>query len=393
MVPLHAAFMSHDPRRVGEFAEHFKALTAHREDLASDTLSRLQYLYVASQFVVLAEQHGRRDVVPSSLPGLLAGEVVRLWTHAPAWQWDRAPFADGMRERLRWKLARPAYGKSYYRAVLDEELFLLAIAADLSVVREQYSEVRAADGALREMRNVVARIFDTRVDWHPDGGWLFQPGVWRDHPDFRFAGVNIKKQGLKVAPVANVAEDSSHTRRMALWLGSFYQADLTLSPSGSGRFRRLLDGLRRQFLKHVLVAPTPDFPGYRLTNYMDGSNGLYRWGYPSLGPNRGYGPYESSASFLLGWWVFLGGKELHDVYARQAACFPLSSAVIALYAGPPSRLYADDAVVPTGWLTNGLGELIVNLAADVAGPSAARSANGQANRKETDVTSAAPLPN
>ena len=131
------------------------------------------------------------------------------------------------------------------------------------------------------------------------GGWLFQAGLWSDHPDYAQAGRVADSPGPAPAPVPGIGEDASHSHRLPLWLTSLAEA----YPPGSeprAYYLRLRTGLARQFQRAVLTAPVAGFPGYRTTNYMDGHNGLYRWGYPTIGPDDGYRPYELSGTFLLG---------------------------------------------------------------------------------------------
>ncbi len=92
-------------------------------------------------------------------------------------------------------------------------------------------------------------------------------------------------------------------------------------------------GLEKQFYEKVLVPPSPEFPGYRMTNFMDGRNGVYRWEYKGVGKNNGYGLYEVSGVLLEGWWSFLDSPRMREVYQKMAAQFPLPREVETLYLG------------------------------------------------------------
>jgi hypothetical protein len=70
-----------------------------------------------------------------------------------------------------------------------------------------------------------------------------------------------------------------------------------------------------------------------MTNYMDGENGVYRYNYVTQGVGNGYGPYELSGSFNLGWWSFLG-PTLTGPYQAQRSSLPFGSPEIATYTGP-----------------------------------------------------------
>src|ERR1700679_351169 len=131
MVPLHAAFHLRDDAWERGFADHFFRLASNPSVLPAVVLSRLEYLYLASEFLVLAQQNDRQDLIPPGLPDLLFSNVQNYWRVAPAWQWGQKPFSGGIRERILWKLKNHKVEKSYYRAIVDDDLFLLAIAADL----------------------------------------------------------------------------------------------------------------------------------------------------------------------------------------------------------------------------------------------------------------------
>ena len=126
----------------------------------------------------------------------------------------------------------------------------------------------------------------------------------------------------------------------------------------------------RQFFDVVLVKPSQEFAGYRVKNYMDGRNGLYRWGYKTMGPDNGYGPFEESGSMTLGWWAFLRTPESQALYADLASQFPFQPTVLNLYARGrttgsstnPKRLFTADSFV------NGTRQLIVDLAAHLQLP-------------------------
>jgi hypothetical protein len=107
MLPLHAAFLRHYERGEWQFTDHVERFFARRTDVQfvpANELSWLQYLYLISQFLVLAAKHGHPALVPDGLPSQMRSWVDELWRVQPAWHWTHGPF-DGMGERIRWKLA------------------------------------------------------------------------------------------------------------------------------------------------------------------------------------------------------------------------------------------------------------------------------------------------
>jgi len=346
MVPLHAAFHLQDTQWEHTFADHFSRLAANPSTLPTEDLGRLQYLYLASQFIDLAKESRQQDLIPPGLPDLLFSAVQTVWVKEPAWQWDRQPFPGGARERTLWRLDNRQVKKSYLRAINDVDFFVFAIAADLKAYGGTPVQQKAWTQLLDDALSVARRTFTQEVVPQPGGGWIFQPGVWTDHPEYQYAGNKEIHPGMKPAPVPGIAEDASHSLRFPLWLTSLMGAYPPKS-EGSQFFEELRSGLEKQFFNKVLVRPSKNFPCYRMNNFMDGNNGVYRYNYESLGPGRGYGPYELSGSMLYGWWAFLGTDRILGVYRDMAASFPWPKECVKIYLGPePPKGYSPSAFEP-----------------------------------------------
>ena len=330
MVPLHAAFSLRVSPWEKEFVDHFNRFIGSSPPdtfSADQELSWLQYDYLASQYLVLAT--ARKVAVTPGLADFLGRTLQKTWSNRPAWQWDRRPFAGGMRERILWKLTTPVVAKSYYRAIIDQEQYVFAIAADLNRFDELTQSRHPWSPVISDILSIARQTYKQRVAWRSDGGWLFQPGIWADHRDFLYAGRQEKRQGLRPAPLTDVAEDASHSFRRPLWLQSLKHG--APNAADAAYYDSLLTGLDYQFFAHVLVPPSHGFPAYRTKNWMDGRNGIFRWMYMNRGTTWGYGPYELSGSFTLGWWVFLDSPRIRKAYAEEATKYPLPIEVLRVY--------------------------------------------------------------
>jgi len=284
-------------------------------------------------------------------------EIVTLWIEEPAWQWGREPFPN-MRDRVHWKLDNKTVEKSYYRAIIDEELFVFAIAADLSVFYRLSKQ--PVPPVVSDIVETAKKVFEQEGQWQVDGGWLFQPGAWADHPDYIYAGHTQIVLGMEPYPVPGIAQDTSHSHRFPLWLISLAGAYKDGDPEKQF-YQNIRKGLTKQFFNKVLVPPTSSFPGYRTTNFMDGWNGVYRYEYVTQGKGKGYGPYELSGTLTLGWWTFLGGKEIRQVYQEMNKHFPMSSELLKIYVGPSTSRERHPLVSEPAPYLNGFKELIVRL--------------------------------
>jgi hypothetical protein len=335
MVPMHAAFQRRNEAWMHEFADHFAGYASDPSKLPTGEvaeLSRLYYLYLASQFLVLAKKAGQENLIPPNLPELIFSEIHTYWNVTPAWQFDSPHFNGGARERLLWKLKHKKVKKSYYRAVLDHDLYAFGIVGDLKAF-ESPAQQKAWDPLLNDVLEIAHQVFTQEVVPQPDGGWVFQPGVWTDHPEYAYAGDPEAHPGIKPKPVPEIAPDTSHSLRFPLWLSSLMSA---YAPGSSDYqfYENLRSGLDKQFFNKVLHQPTANFPCFAVTNFMDGSNGVYRWSYNTLGNGNGYGPYQNSASFVLGWWIFLDTDRIRNAYRQLAKQFPWPKPCDDLYLGP-----------------------------------------------------------
>lgn len=357
MVPLHYAFLAREKKWQTQFIDHFKRFVP--QEMGSERLQRLQYLYLASRFLVLAQPNMAESTLKKRLFNFLFEEIAALWTLRPAWQWDHSDFPAGIKERLLFKLTLTSPKYSYYTAIIDEEHLLFAIAADLITFAKASNT--SVPPALTEIVSIAFEVYKDNVIWGDNNAWLFQPGAWQDHPDYLYAGHVQKIPKLPPAPISNIASDSSHTLRFPLWIRSLASA-FPLGSQENVFFIKLHAGLEKQLWTKVLKAPDESFPGFRMTNYMDGRNGLFRYKYETVVTNLGYGPFELSGSLLLGWWTFLGTERMLAVYKQIAQQFPLPQNMVDLYVGPNTTRDRHPLVKAPDSYYNGFHQLIVLLA-------------------------------
>jgi len=115
------------------------------------------------------------------------------------------------------------------------------------------------------------------------------------------------------------------------------------------------------FFHDVLHRPEETFPAYRVTNFMDGRNGVYRWQYATTGPGNGCGPFQLSGILLAGWWAMLPTERALEMSNDMAGRFPLSDDVVKTYTGPNTARDRHPLVKWPEYFQNGFGELNVRL--------------------------------
>lgn len=176
------------------------------------------------------------------------------------------------------------------------------------------------------------RIFETQVTWFEDGTWLLQVGAWADHPDYLYAGISDPdeiEEGIDYR-VEDCSWDAGHSMRFPLFLRSYQRACLT--QERIKQYEKLIKGYGDTFVKNVLVEPDKMCKYYRMNNYMNGRNGLYRFGYNA--EEVGIGPYQNSVCFLLGLYAFCGNEEVLEAYRITAQKFPLDKEGEKIYTDP-----------------------------------------------------------
>lgn len=360
MVPMHAAFMLDNIAWQQQFSDHFIEFMKNKHEISKGRLNQVHYYYLLSRFIVLASEADKNELIPDGMADYLYSRIINLFYNEPAWQWGHSDFSC-VKERIIWKLTTLDPKQSYYRAIIDEELFLFAIAADLSnYYRDKNNEKTQR---LNDILNVAHRVFKQEIKLERDG-WLFQPGVWAQHPDYAYAGNENKALDLEKKLVNDISMDTNHSHRFPLWLTSLAEA----YPPGSDMrkyYYLLRNNLAEQFVSKVLIEPTVDFPAYRTTNFMDGRNGIYRWNYATQGNNNGYGPYELSGTLMLGWWIFLENPKTNNLYKEMSKKFPLSDDVIKLYYGPETIRDRHYLITGSNQFVNGYIELINVLASEI----------------------------
>lgn len=236
----------------------------------------------------------------------------------------------------------------------------MSISADLQTIDLACKYPTAL--IVRQTVALAYKAFTEKAVKTSSGGWLLQPGIYSDYPDFIYAGNSILAPGLKPKLIANISDDSSHDTRLPLLLvGLRCNAEMLNHNAEAKRYLSLENGLETQLID-VIAKPTSH--GILMTNYMDGRNGVYRYGYATVGANLGYGPYQLSGTFNLGWWSFAGARA-QSLYLQQINDLPFSAATLATYIGPDTTRVRNPAFVSKYFFTSPLQTEILNDAANI----------------------------
>lgn len=370
MIPMYMSFQEKNSERISQFRSHFLNFFdrgGYSYVDFSDNNGRfykMHYLHLISWYCVLSlnTEFSEDKICESAL-----NITVALWYEIPAWFWDRESF-PGIRARLDWKLQVNDAKYSYYKAITEEELFIFALAANW--IRYLNFKERGNDKSYNKLLDITdyaLRTFNSRVSYLENENvyprrWVFQPGFWRDHPDFAFSGNEKISFILFPKEKPDVVQDSGHFYRMPLWLISL----AAIGPSEQRRYyRSLLAGIEKQFFEVVIYNPKPKM--FLLRNYMDGWNGVYRWNYSSH-PGRGYGPYTLTGSLYEGWWAFLPGIRAKNMYLILSDSFPPNPELVPYLLGAADSKLVEEVTNDPSIYDNGLKQLICRLASRLGDP-------------------------
>lgn len=357
MLPMYYAFFSGDGETVSLFSEFFHRFTQRIQVDAfyeAGELNNLQFFYFATQFINLCAANDRSDLIPEELPRLAETYAEDyLLRHVANWSTEPTVLAH-----LQQVLAGKEYPYSYYSCIEDLDGYTLAILCDLNCyARLSGNEPSEAMILAADLtKHIYASPLLNRET--EGGGWLFQAGVWADHPDFAYAGNEKVTADIQPCKREDIPWDSSHFSRWAPWLNSYQSAQS--DESGYALLETRKQQLVNQLVDHVFQ----NVDGKWLaTTFMDGTNGVYRYSYNIEGV--GLEGYALSGTILIGWWSCLRDARITAIYQDILGAFPMapdcSNPYFDYATVREQNPYFDNATA----YTTGMFELIVACAAGI----------------------------
>ncbi|MDO5615018.1 MAG: hypothetical protein Q4G16_02425 [Cruoricaptor ignavus] len=267
--------------------------------LSSDFVTDLDkkiFIFFTAEYIRLLNSNSQET---KKIYSLISKYNQDYWFKVPGknWQTEKINFT-GKKERVEAILANKYNGdKSYYNAITDNELFVMASAVSLAISEEK---MQISDNHNDEIVNTFYEVMKTQVKTNDDGTWLFQPDVWRNHSDF----ANVKS-----STNIPVAWDASHFSRFPayLYLLKIYFSD---KKEKYIYITQLQEGLAKQFIEKVAVFDKTANK-YTFNNYMSGDNRAFRTNYKN---NRTQGESQNYTHIFFGWWKLLPSKEISEMY-------------------------------------------------------------------------------
>jgi len=366
MMPMIWVFKTEDVNKIKEISEFFSQVnTYYHETLTESRISNTQFQYFISQYLILKYKYNGLNDTELELLDKVQQWTVSFWND-PAWLWGREPF-DSMNERINWKLAELNPEHSYDRAIFDEELFLLATAANLQQIdsitlteKQEYSFSQIKEIIWLMLSQEIKLSLDTSSSNH----FNFQKGVWTEYRDYAYAGQSEIIDGMSKAKIHDIATDSSHMHRWPVWLKSFKQMFLH-DENKLQLIMKLEMALALQFNNYVYVKSDNIFPAPRMNNFFDGRNGVYRYLYETQG-DSGYGPYQLSGTLAVGWYgALLSADSFAKDILKMLNQGQLPAHVISTYVGPNTTRDKHPLFKWPDYFNNGLAELNFRITYDL----------------------------
>lgn len=331
MLPMHYAF-SHRERFEDdptiEFDLFFNLLELEFiPENIENRVTRTQFLYFITQYLKLNHTRILKNDFMLRLFYKVEQSLIDMWFEEQAVHWDKKLDFKGIKQRLNWKLETAETEKAFYRAVIDEEWASLVALSDLIYISRQIGVPLSFNET--EIVNTGERLIQ-EFGIYIDEEFYFQKGVWFDHPDYIYAGNEEIYPDITPFPVFDIAIDSSHSHRLPLWLTSL--EDVAINKS---LFQQAKHGLKATFEKRVFQSVYEAGETLFLqTNFMDGTNGVYRYSYDTQGEGNGYQAYELSGTLFVGYYAFLDSKVYSESMRQTRSLFPLSDTALQYYIGP-----------------------------------------------------------
>ncbi len=312
MLPMRYGFKTRDSFIIDCFAEMFDRFVYDQgEDRQSfnefSGLNRNHWLYLMSEYMCYCVDY-EVDFDPEIFYSIL--DYMIQYNNTYTKNFDGEIKYSSFQSLLEGLLYGSGYGRedSLNYCITDNDTFPISIICDLQYVKSRMNFETENDDFLIWGRDSAEAMLRTFAKEDQCGGWIFQPGVWKDYKDYRYAGYatiaeidpSIEKR------IEGIGSDSSHFTRWACFINSYGRVI-----EDQALYTKLKTGLANTMCQ-LIFEKTEESDGYYvLRNYMDGTNGVYRYNEEK---GSGYDAYQLSTTFLNGWWSMLEDERITEIY-------------------------------------------------------------------------------
>jgi len=281
------------------------------ENETVNPMEKTQYMYLNLEYI-RRNTNNKVSITKRNKDALKIIEkaLLREWTKDKGEIWTEEPFRyNGRRSRLACILLKKIpyqNEKSFHSAITDFELFCLISGCSLASNQLKFQGKIKTE--IEEFIVYMLQILKTECKIYGDGRWLLQPGIWKDYSDYMYAGNTISKENLTIAKIDTISWDASHSARWSIFILTL-KSIFKPNSKENDFLTSFQKGLADQFLLKV-ITQNEKIP--RFNNYMDGSNGFYRYNYSTM--KNGYAPFTCNKHVFLSWWKILNDERVNKLY-------------------------------------------------------------------------------
>ncbi len=361
LVPMFYAFLNNDKAKMEDFHKLFKEYTNYLIDAKYSykywDLNHMQFNFLASNYINLCTKTNTTNRIKTELLDYL---------------YDEAFFACLLKREKYNTKQNPQYNSLYamerdYKAgrpTADLYQFHVAILCNLQEFSNNngYNLSEERKNKINEALRIINMIYKEDVTFIEGDKWILNIGDFDEYDDYAYMHYNTIEENMQPQTQENTTWDTSHFHRIPVFLQIFKNANKNNTEMNE-YYKRLIKGLKEQFVENVLIKPDEKNNYYRTTNFMDSRNGIYRYNYKTQ-KDDAYLPYELSGTMLFGWWTFLGNG-INEIYKEIYKTFPLSQEAIDTYVGPNTTRKRNKYVKLPDFFENGFAELNCYLASEI----------------------------
>lgn|GEM_PF-2993834 len=309
--------------------------------LGNDRLNELTYFYLVSNYLKYKSHLGNKEekLRLNKLYKIIKGYILDFWIEDVGNNWEAEPFRyKGKRSRVAYLLDHELKDfkkeERFHGAIVDQDLYLMAIGTNLAAY--ELIDKKEVSDELTEIVYYFLEVFKRKVKFLDEKRWVFQPGAFSEHRDYKYAGNKQITANIEVNKVSGISWDTSHFSRFPAFLVTL--KSILREDSPQRRYvDRLIEGLSNQFIEKVVVYPNNKNDLIQFNNFMDGNNGVFR--YRFKGKFSGYTPYTNCLHIYWGWWKLLNDERIYKIYEEISKNYPeYTSEQLKKFSPSPSML-------------------------------------------------------
>ncbi len=299
-VPLYSAFSMGNLNYINQFKTYFQKVYDSNAYEIANKQAKCNVIFLSSCFINLCEKNNidyNHTIKEKTLKELLS-----IYNQSNSYNYISF---KNMKESIQFKLSDQSVHYKHLKAVNNEELLIVAAAANLYPSNKN-------SVSLQEIVSFIEPLTSKETIVYLNDYWLYQPGIRYDNPNYAYSNADsLNKTNVKI----DIAQDIMSFSRMPIILQSMKQA---VDQDYKEYINKLLKDLSKHYLRDLIVYPGDTDRIFKTKNFMNGDNG-----YLKAANHEFFRPFELSTNIYFGAWAFLNTDEIKNFYTYVYSLFPL----------------------------------------------------------------------